>query len=327
MRQLVTIQKIKDVFPIEGADAIELVKVLGWYCVAKKGEFQVGDYCVYAEVDSVFPTEDPRFAFLAECKGRIKTRKMRGVFSQGICFPTTILPSDFPIQAGLEVTEVLGVLQYVPAEPGSSGDNAGNFPSQIISKSDETRVQTLEKLLNKFEGVDVSITEKLDGTSATFCYENDEFVACSRNLRKVEGDNFYWQIAKKYNLAEKAKEYAIQGEIIGSGIQGNKYRLEEKDFYVFTVKDLIRNKYLTNDEVEQFCIENQLKMVPIVCQLTKLINDIDYWVEKSKGKSIINPLIPREGIVIRSKEEIFSPRFGRLSFKSINPDFLIKFKE
>lgn len=328
MRELVTIQVIDELLPIENADAIELVHVLGWYCVAKKNEFQVGDLCVYAEVDSVFPIEDPRFAFLAECKGRIKTRKMRGVYSQGICFPTSILPSDFPIQIGLEVTDVLGVEQYVPAGPSDGGTFIGSFPSEIIHKSDETRIQTLKGLLNKYEGTLVTYTEKLDGTSATFCMENGEFVVCSRNLRIGEGDSLYWQMARKYDLANKVSEYSIQGEIIGPGIQGNKYKLTEREFRVFTIKSVASGKYLPNDEVAIFCKENDLQMVPILTPVPiPLVNDIDFWVEASKGKSVLNPHMPREGIVVRSAHDIFDPRWGRVSFKSINPEFLVKFKE
>ena len=57
MRKLASIQKIWDVVPIENADAIELVKVLGWQCVAKKGEFNKGDLCIYFEIDSFLPVK------------------------------------------------------------------------------------------------------------------------------------------------------------------------------------------------------------------------------------------------------------------------------
>ena len=88
MRNLVTIQEISAIKPIEGADAIELVLIKGWQCVAKKGEFKQGDLCVYFEVDSYLPADDARYEFLHrtsyrknEFMGeglRIKTMTMRG---------------------------------------------------------------------------------------------------------------------------------------------------------------------------------------------------------------------------------------------------------
>lgn len=91
MRKLVSVQVIRELLPIEGADAIELAKVLGWSVVVKKGEFRVGEKVVYAEVDSVFP-EKEEFEFLRPLNFRIRTIKLRKQISQGICFPLSILP-------------------------------------------------------------------------------------------------------------------------------------------------------------------------------------------------------------------------------------------
>ena len=70
MRKLVTIQEIKDVLPIEGADAIELVKILGWQCVVKKDEFKKGDKAVYFEVDAFLPVGDSRYEYLRKSSYR-----------------------------------------------------------------------------------------------------------------------------------------------------------------------------------------------------------------------------------------------------------------
>ena len=66
MRKLASIQKIKALKPIEGADAIEKATVLGWQLVVKKGEFNVGDMAVYCEIDSLMP--DKLKALLFHCK-------------------------------------------------------------------------------------------------------------------------------------------------------------------------------------------------------------------------------------------------------------------
>ena len=91
-RKLATIEKIAALNPIKDADAIEVAAIRGWKVVVKKGEFQVGDLCVYCEIDSVLP-ERPEFEFLANKNYRIKTIKLRGQVSQGIAFPLSILDS------------------------------------------------------------------------------------------------------------------------------------------------------------------------------------------------------------------------------------------
>ena len=55
MRQLASIQTVNAVEPIPYADAIERVRVLGWWVVVKKSELKVGDKVVYCEIDSLLP--------------------------------------------------------------------------------------------------------------------------------------------------------------------------------------------------------------------------------------------------------------------------------
>lgn len=146
MRKLASIQKIKDVQPIQGADTIEVASVLGWKVVVKKGEFQVGNLMVYCEIDSILP-EKPEFEFLRNKNFRIRTIRLRGQVSQGICFPLSVLPTNFEIEEGKECTEVLEIIKYEPPIPASlSGIVKGTFPS-FIPKTDETRVQVLQELL------------------------------------------------------------------------------------------------------------------------------------------------------------------------------------
>lgn len=159
MRKLVSIQEIKDVKPIENADKIEVVKILGWAVVVKKGEFKVGDKVVYAEIDSLFP-EKEEFEFLRDRGFRIRTIRLRGQVSQGICFPIDILPEG-EYEIGDDVTEILGVTKYEPPIPAClSGRAKGTFPS-FIEKTDETRVQVLQDRLTKFKGVKCVYSEKL----------------------------------------------------------------------------------------------------------------------------------------------------------------------
>ncbi len=328
MRKLASIQRIKAIEPIEGADSIEKAQVLGWQLVVKKDEFKVGDLCVYCEIDSLLP-ERPEFEFLKPRKMRIKTIKLRGQVSQGICFPLSILPDDVEIIEGLDVTQILKITKYeYPVPAHLEGKVKGKFPS-FIPKTDETRIQVLQELLEKYEGDNFYITEKLDGSSVTYYFKDGEFGVCSRNLELLyTEENTLWGIVKELKIDEKLKKLnrniAIQGEIIGEGIQSNKYNIRGQKIYFFNAFDIDKYEYLGFEDFKKLIKDLELETVPIIDTDYKLISNIDKLVELSIGKSLLNN-IQREGIVLRTiieKRDIS----GRVSFKAINPKFLLKYE-
>lgn len=110
-RALAHVEKIEWIRPIEGADNIELIGVLGWVCIAKKGEFNVGDMAIYIEIDSKCPETDERFAFLANKKFKVKTMKLGKfkVISQGLALPLSLFPELHDRNIGDDVTEALKI--------------------------------------------------------------------------------------------------------------------------------------------------------------------------------------------------------------------------
>ena len=380
MRNLATIQEITNVRPIPNADAIECVKVLGWQCVVKKSDgFKVGDKVVYVEVDSIMP-DKPEYDFLRDSKGfirRLRTIKLRGQISQGLVLPLSVLPDNFTFTVGTDVTEVLGVTKWEQEVPASlrgkqksiktiqfpkwmpewarkimgkyflrlsqslwNKPTGASFPPWI-PKTDETRVQVLQNMLEKYEDVPVYWTEKLDGSSITIYLKDWDFGVCSRNIDlKEESGNAFWDTVRKLRIEEKLKRasklfgmpnVAIQGELIGPGIQGNKYKLVEKDIYFFNVYDINNMEYLGYEEAFEF-IDDMMeeKFVPVIYHET-LVPSSDYYVESAKGKSVLADVM-REGIVIRPVNNLtdFEQRglqSGRISFKAINPEFLLKFDD
>lgn len=333
MRKLASIQKIKAIETIEGADAIEKAFVLGWQLVIRKGDFNVGDLCVYCEIDSVMP-DKPEFEFVRTRGNRIKTIRLRGQISQGICFPLGILPEGTEILEDLDVTDLLGVTKFEPPVPANlAGTVKGMFPT-FIPKTDETRVQVLEKVLNTYAGTVCYVTEKLDGSSVTFYLRDGEFGVCSRNLDlKFSEENSMWKFAIANRLEEKLKaltrNIAIQGEIIGEGIQKNKYKLRAQAIYFFNVFDIDAYRYLSLNEVKGLLAELELKMVPVLEEDYFLEDSVEALIGKSKMRSVLNKDTIAEGIVIRPVEEKIDREVlqGRISFKAINPDFLIKYDE
>ena len=160
MRKLVTIRKVLNLIPIANADRIELVQLDDWFCIVKKGEFQIGDKAVYFEVDSFLPVES-RYSFLESSKKeylgvqgyRIKTMKMKGVVSQGLALPLSLFPE---IKGNEEdVTEKLKVIKYDVAEASPSSnslkaaDASGKFPD-FIPKTDQNRIQNLPRYYHMY---------------------------------------------------------------------------------------------------------------------------------------------------------------------------------
>src|SRR5580693_4743422 len=219
MRKLASIQTIAHTEPIPNADAIEKAQVLGWWVVVKKGEHRPGDKVVYCEIDSLLP-ERPEFEFLRASSFkparpdstlppgfRIKTVRLRGQVSQGICFPLSILPPGAPTDEGADVTELLDVQKWEPPLPvNMKGRVKGGFPG-FLPKTDETRVQVLEPVLLRHQGKTFYVTEKLDGTSFTAFLRQGEFGICSRNLWMDEADesNILVRVSKRLRLEEKLR--------------------------------------------------------------------------------------------------------------------------
>jgi RNA ligase (TIGR02306 family) len=337
MRKLASIQKIRALEPIEGADAIEKAAVLGWQLVVKKGEFKVGDLAVYCEIDSLMP-DRPEFEFLRPRKMRIKTIRLRGEISQGICFPLSILPKDFKIEEGADCTQVLGITKYEPPMPAClDGVAKGRFPA-FLPKTDETRIQVLQDVLDKYKGTQCYVTEKVDGTSVTYFLNNGEFGVASRNLELLEdSENSMWAVARELDVENKLrslnKNIALQGELIGEGIQSNKLKIRGQTVKIFNAFDVDKYEYYGYDELVKLLEELQLPMVPVITTDYVLENDIDAIVRMATIKSLICPDVWAEGIVIRPLSEITDKsdlagnlHNNRVSFKAINPEFLLKYE-
>lgn len=209
-----------------------------------------------------------------------------------------------------------------------------------ISKTDEERIQNIPKVLDQFKDKEIYVTEKIDYQSVTFTGKmisnsipiigkllpkKFKFIVCSRNMTTNDKNTLYWKIAKKYNIEKILSEnptLTIQGEQGDTKVQGNKYSITEPKLWVFNIIDHERNYHYNRNEIFDFCDKYKLLYVPKLktCKLSELGSTVQELVEFSKGKSTLAD-IPREGIVVRCIEN------GKkiLSFKVINPDFLLKY--
>jgi RNA ligase (TIGR02306 family) len=236
MRSLVSIQRVKQISTIADSDFLELAHVMGWQCVAKKGEFKAGDLGVYYEVDSFLPL-DERYEFLRASSYRenadngtgfrIRTVKMRGQLSQGLLLPLANFPELEGCAEGDDVTDKLNVKKwYIPETSAAGGTIIGERPYGIPA-SDEIRIQSALELLDELRDKPYYITTKMDGTSGIVYYIDGKIGCCSRNKEiKDEETALYWAPVYTYGLKEKlaqfGKNLVLTGEICGPGIQKNK---------------------------------------------------------------------------------------------------------
>lgn len=338
-RKLASIRRIKNIYPIPGADAIELAMVDGWQVVvAKKIGYKPGDLVIYCEIDSFLPVTD-EFEFLRRTSYKkmgdtegflLKTIRLRGQISQGLILPITILGDDTKkLYEGMDLTNRLGIVKYEPPVPASlQGEVKGPFPF-FIPKTDEERIQNLALEYEKIKSDpnrEFYVTEKLDGSSYTAYIKDGVFGVCSRNLELREtSDNTYWKVTRHLNIEEGlrglSRNISIQGELIGEGIQGNPYKLKGQTIRFFTGYNIDTRKRIEIKEFIKIIEKLSLKMVPILSMgdfiLPPTINELLYMAD---GQSELNPKTSREGIVIRSID-------GSISFKVISNKFLLKKSE
>lgn len=358
MRKLASIQKIESIAPINGRDRIVLAVVEGWQVIVRKDEYRPGDLTVFVEPDAILP-ERPEFEFLRPKKFRIKTMKMGGVLSQGICFPLDILPSrKGGYEIGTDVTDLLGIRKYEPYEdtPGVNADKRRNpfrdflfrhyitrwlgrlifcgtkrerrgFPD-FVAKTDEERIQNLPSLLTN-KDIHYVAREKIDGTSGTFFLKRHghrfEFGVCSRNMRlDVPDGSVYWAVANKYNIRHVLK--ALIGDKEWVCIQGECIGPKvQGNKYKATEPALYCFNLIYPDgkvpcfEAERRVAELGLEWAPLVVADYALPDDVNDVLAFATGKSALMDGL-REGIVFRNYEK-------GISFKAVSPDFLIQWDE
>lgn len=342
-RKLATIRKIDEIRPIEGADAIEAAVVGGWTVVVKKGEFKAGDLAVYLEIDSWVPHELAPFLSKGQepreyngIKGeRLRTVKLRGQVSQGLLLPLNVLAiktdsgeylGDWEQFEEYDVSERLGIQKWEAPIPAQlAGDVEGVFPA-VIPKTDQERIQNLTEQLKEWQGnLDFhwEVTEKLDGSSMTVFVHGDREGVCSRNwaLKETAG-NTLWTVARRERLIEKLRDsgrnLALQGELIGEGIQGNAYKITGQEFYLFDIYDINRGEYLTPLERRLFCDTHGIKHVPVLAKEMVIQEWVSGLLTMADGTSMLNPKAAREGLVFKCNT------FGGPSFKAISNRWLLK---
>lgn len=344
MRKLASIQRIWDVQPIEDADRIEQVSVLGWKCVATKGQFHPQDLCVYFQIDSFLPVR-PEFEFLrnscyknTDIMGegfRLRTQKFRGQISQGLVLPLSTFP-EIPadVKIDQDVTELLGVKKWEIEERATTGGNViGTLPHDI-PHTDETRVQENPDLIQDFAGLEYYISTKMDGSSHSIGIDEDGFHVTGHNYEyKNDDSSAFYRLVNERKYREALERFAkisgdetvtVQGEFCAPGIQQNRLRLTKPEWYVFTIRE--NGKRVGLSRMKEICRACGFNMVPVEeigTDLPSRYPTVEALLERADGEYPNGG--KKEGIVVRTTEPVYNEYIGGpLSMKVVSNKYLLK---
>lgn len=351
--KLASVQKILNLSPIEGADLIEKATVLGWEIVVKKGEYSIGDLCSYIQIDTVVP-ELPEYEFLRERKFRVRTIRLRKQISQGLI---VALPKG-KWKEGDDLTEMLGVKKYEKPDsnperyekprvpkiwykkciylikynflykvfPKLRKQSRSPFPKNLVSITDEERIQNIPQVLDQYKGKRFVVSYKLDGSSITIIHSKvlgkSKYRICSRRFELHDKKNDWYNVFELTRFENEIQKLVrlfntddiiVQGEAIGK-FNGNHHNLPKDEIRLFNI--YVDGKRLNQKRFIEVCTENEISHCPLFQEIT-LNHTMPEILRVSELPDILHPKVDAEGLVWRCIED-------NTSFKVINNNYLLK---
>lgn len=325
MRKMASVQRVLEKKSIVGADLIEAYRVNGWWVVDKKDAHEVGDLVVYCEVDSWIPHTLAPFLtkpghypreYLGVEGERLRTVKLKGQLSQGLLLPLVEDNSE----EGKDFSEILGITKWEDTRYMANMDARGNFPD-FIPKTDQERVQNLDRTLEKYFGQSFEVTVKRDGSSLTAFVNGEESGVCSRNVNlKETEDSAFWAAANSLSLIPKilstGRNLALQGELMSQKIQGNYEKVQGIEWNCFDIYDIDTQAYLLPKERRELCKQLRIPHIKVVEEDFVLCHNVDQLLEMAEGPGV-NAGVKREGLVFKQNN-------GQFSFKAISNEYLFR---
>ena len=330
--KLASIERVTELKPIEGADKILAAKVLGFWTVVRVGEFQVGDFGVWHNPDTVADKDNPVYAFLEKSKWRIYAIRLKKQISQGLLLPLTAFQWEAGPVEGQDVTEKVKLTKYEAPMPEQMKSEAKGIGLPFnIPRTDEYNLLShpyiWEEIKAKYE--EIIITIKYDGQSSTYYRKGDEKGVCSRGYDLLPNPgNGFWKANARYSLLEKldktGRNLALQGECYGPGIGGNKLGVPELSFVAFNLYDLDACANIPSEQFLDFCATWTIPAVPTLFIGSPKGWDLESLQQLANDTKYLNGQ-PAEGIVIRPyKESAICEATGRqLSGKIISESFML----
>lgn len=321
----VTVIRVGDLSPHSNADTLDLTRVWDYPVIVRRGDFQPGDLAAYVPVDSVVPDDDPRWSFLGGHL-RIKAKRLRGIFSMGL-----LIKAEPEWSEGEDVTDALRVTRYEPCVSTCHGAKmqTENEPdgSTMPVYTDIEGLRRWPDVLHR--GEMVAVTEKIHGANGRFCWHGGRlWVGSHKQIKKHDPSNMWWQIAEKYDLAEKLAahpEIAIYGEVYGQ-VQDLRYghdSVRPFSFALFDALDLRTRRYLDFDSFLTLCKSLGLERVPCLwCGDAGWSDDLRSLCE---GPSMVHGAENvREGFVVKPVRERWHDKLGRVVLKLHGQGYLLR---
>lgn len=372
-KTLATIEVIESVTKHPNADSLWIATVQGWGVIVNlAGMFGadatpdsvVGKKVVYVQIDSIMPEtfkDMSLWGYLASTYmgKRVRSAKIRGMFSQGLILDFETLAPLFPNidfsskPVGANVTNDLKIIKYYSiydAEgPGYFGAydkskikgrpspaSLRPFP-EFLEKTDQPRLQAQIGIVRGLEpGRPFTATQKYDGQSVQWFHKDGRTGVCSRNFevlleldvdqdKRDKANDKFREMNDKYGifakLTESKRNVSVQTEMYGMGINGNRHKKNTVDIAVFDVYDIDKRRFLTHKEMVAFATEMGLPTVPVVFEDQPLLSEnIEPWLKLANSQRYVGGLLA-EGIVVRTSDG----KNPYISFKVISQEYLVKY--
>lgn len=320
---MVTVEEIKAIKPHSNADKLELAIVKGWQCVVGKDTYKVGDKIVYIPIDSILPEKLSDIIGVTNylSKGRVRTVKLRGEYSQGLIASTDILTDkvSYELSLGCDVKDILGITKYDPPIPIHMAGICREAHPSFYKYTDIENIKNFPDVL--IEGEEVVITEKIHGTNFRAANIDGELHVGSHGMNLIKDEkNLYWRAAILAGLEDKLEPgQQIFGEIFGKSVQKLHYGQQSIAVRFFDL--MVDNRYIDYENFIEFCGQCSLFAVPGL-YMGKWKNELLHLAE---GKSIMSGTAHiKEGIVIRPVIGRHDAVLGRVILKHINEKYLLK---
>lgn len=318
----VDVIRIDKIEPHPNADRLGIVRVGGFVCVVGLDSWPENALACYIQPDSLVDTRRPEFAFLRNAEKnrdfeRIRVKKLRGVYSQGL-----LIPAPEGLKEGDDAAEMLEVTHYEPPLQVTGGESEPT-PAGVFNHSYD--VENYNRFLGLFnDGEEVIASEKIHGSSLKAAWTDNRLYVGSRNEWKKESDNIYWLGVRKYpqivDFLKAHPNYMVFGEVYGR-VQSLHYGLDnDVDLRLFDIA--YGNQWLGWDESQSMAEEWKLPWVPM---LYRGPFDEEYLRKIAEGDSALpNAKHLREGIVVKPVVERTTLELGRVQLKIISNRYLEK---
>lgn len=317
--------RVQNVRKHPNADTLDIAEANGYPVIFKSGEYKEGDLAIYVPENAIVPKSLPYFDFLGD-KRRIKAKKLRGIYSEGLLAPISLL-NDIPEDPGWDVGPQLGILKA--EEPEENANTAGDSEKDPGFIPVYTDIEPFRKYAKKVfvSGERLIVTEKIHGANCRFVwYEDRLWVGSHRTFKVFDERNLWWRVVKEYGLEGKLKTIpgvVLYGEVYGQ-VQNLKYgcKAGEIRFGAFDAFQLGPNNpkhgsYLDFDEFTKLCRGLDVPTVPTRDEIIWDDTQAETLIEKANGDSVIAEHM-MEGFVIKPLQERWDDRVGRVILKLVS---------